>query len=143
VLNRQELQSRVTAYLEKYAKQILIESETMVMMGRQMIMPAAIAQETRLAEAVAALKSAGTDSKERQSMLERFSELVHRFTTTLEGLAEADNLESHDALEHARYMKHKIIPLMDLLRAAGDELENHVSMDLWPLPSYREMLFLK
>ncbi len=143
VLSRQELQSRVTAYLEKYAKQILIESETMVMIGRQMILPAAIAHETRLAEAAAALKSAGADCKERLAMLERFSELVQRFTTTLEGLAEADNLESHDPLEHARYMKQKIIPLMEVLRAAGDELENHVSADLWPLPSYRELLFLK
>lgn len=143
VLNRQELQSRVTAYLEKYTKQILIESETMVMMGRQMILPAAIAHETRLGEAVAALKNAGADHKERLAMLQHFSEKVRQFTTTLEGLAEADNLESHDPLEHATYMKEKIIPLMKVLRSAGDELENHVSADLWPLPSYRELLFLK
>ncbi len=143
VLSKQEMQSRVTTYLEKYSKQILIESETMVMMGRQMILPAAIAHEARIAASVAALKAAGADYKDRLTMLERFSELVHRFTSTLEGLAEADNLESHDPLEHAQYMKKKIVPLMEILRAAGDELENHVAADLWPLPSYRELLFLK
>lgn len=76
-------------------------------------------------------------------MLEHFSELVRRFTTTLEGLAEADNYESHDPLGHAKYVKEKLVPLMSVLRTAGDELENHVSADLWPLPSYRELLFLK
>jgi glutamine synthetase len=143
VLTKQELHSRVAAYLEKYCKQILIESETMVMMGRQMILPAAIEHETRLAASVAALKSAGADCKERLVMLEQFSELVHRFTEKLEALAEADNLESHVALDHAAYLKQKIVPLMVELRAAGDELENHVAADLWPLPSYRELLFLK
>ncbi len=143
VLNRQELESRVTAYLERYCKQILIESETMVMMGRQMILPAAIAQESILAEAVTALRSAGVDHKERQAMLEQFMERVRRFTTTLEGLAEADNLESHEPLEHAKYLRDQIIPLMQVLRAAGDDLENHVPAVLWPLPSYREILYLK
>jgi len=143
VLNRQELESRVTTYLERYCKQILIESETMVMMGRQMILPAAIAQESILAKAVTALRSAGVDHKERQAMLEQFMERVRRFTTTLEGLAEADNLESHEPLEHAKYLRDQIIPLMQVLRAAGDDLENHVPTDLWPLPSYREILYLK
>jgi glutamine synthetase len=143
VLSEVEIKSRVHAYMEKYAKQLLIESETMVLMARQLILPAVIAHETRLAEAVAALKAAGADSKDRKAMLQEFSDVVYRFCATLTSLAEADNYEVEDPIEQARHMNEKVLPLMGSLREITDDLETRVSTDLWPLPSYRELLFIK
>ena len=143
VLCEAEIKSRVNAYIEKYSKQLLIESETMVLMARQLILPAAIAQETRLAESVSALMAAEVDCKDRKTMLQEFSDLVYRFNATLAALAQADNYEVEDPNEQARYLKEKVVPLMNSLREIADELETRVAADLWPLPSYRELLFFK
>ena len=55
------------------------------------------------------------------------------------------NLEHPDVegLKHAIYMRDKVIPAMDAVRAAADKLERIVADDLWPLPKYSEMLFIK
>ena len=70
-------------------------------------------------------------------------DLVYRFNASLTSLAEADNYESEDPLEHARHLKQNIVPIMDSLRGLSDELESQVSADLCPLPPYRELLFIK
>ena len=76
-------------------------------------------------------------------MLTEFVDLVYRFSSTLEALAQADNYEDEDPIEQARFMKQKVMPVMDSLRELADELETRIAADLWPLPSYREMLFIK
>ena len=48
-----------------------------------------------------------------------------------------------DSLDHAKYSRDVIIPAMNAVRAAGDQLETLVADDLWPLPTYQEMLFIK
>ena len=58
-------------------------------------------------------------------------------------LARADDHESEDPIEHARDLKKSFVPMMDSLREAADELETLVAADLWTLPSYRELLFIK
>jgi len=143
VLNRIELESRVHIYLEKYNKELLIESEAMVLLARQTILPAAIAHQTALAESVAALKAAGADVAATKALLDTFSKLVGRFSEKLEALDEADDHHEKDHLAHARYLKTKVFPLMGELRVLGDELETRCAANLWPLPSYREMLFIK
>lgn len=143
VLSKEELESRTQIYLEKYCKQILIESEAMVLIGRQMILPAALAHQTRLAEAVGEAEEAGAPSKVQKARLRQFVRLVDRFTAALDRLAAADDQHEDDPLKHATYLRDKVRPLMEQVRAAADELELHVSADLWPLPSYRELLFVK
>jgi glutamine synthetase len=143
VLNKQELESRVHAFLEKYCKQLQIESEAMVLIARQMIMPAALKHQTTLAEAVAATKNAGVDCSEQQKSLQAFVELVKRLGRETEALAQVDDAHFSDPLEHARYIRDNVIPAMETLRATVDELEMQMAHNLWPLPSYRELLFLK
>jgi glutamine synthetase len=143
VLNPVEVESRVHIYLEKYAKELLIESEAMVLMARQTILPAALAHQTALANAVAACKAAGTESTSGRAMLERFVKLVNDFSDKLEALDEADGHHEKDALSQARYMKTKVAPLMIQLRLLGDEIETRCATSLWPVPSYRELLFIK
>jgi len=143
ILQPAEVESRLYAYMEKYAKQLLIESESMVLVARQMILPAALLHQTRLANAIAATNQAGVECKDQVVILTEFVDLVYRFNLTLEALAQADNYEDEDTIEQARFMKQQVMPLMDSLRELADELETRIAADLWPLPSYREMLFIK
>jgi glutamine synthetase len=143
VLSRSELDSRVHAYLEKYCKQIQIESEAMVLIARQQILPATLQHQTRLAQAVASTKAAGVECRDQAANLQAFVELVHRLTATTAALAEADNARDDDPLVLARHLRDKVVPVMQSLREIADELETQVSADLWPLPSYRELLFIK
>jgi glutamine synthetase len=143
VLTRAEVESRVHVFMEKYAKELLIESEAMVLLARQVILPAALQHQTLLANTVASCGAAGVDGKSARGTLEAFVALTTRFSETLEALDEADNRHSHDPFEQARHMKSKVAPLMDELRKLGDELETRVAAHLWPLPSYRELLFIQ
>ncbi len=143
VMQPAEIESRLYAYMEKYAKQLLIESESMVLMARQMILPAALLHQTRLANAISSTSDAGVECKDQVVTLTEFVDLVYRFNSTLEALAQADNYEDEDPIEMARFMKQNVMPLMDSLRELADDLETRIAADLWPLPSYREMLFIK
>lgn len=142
VLNHAELESRVHIYLEKYVKQLLIESEAMVLIGRQMILPAAWQHQTRLAQAVSATESAGVACKDQKVGLQELVDLIYRFNSALSALAEADNQPDPDPFKQAAYLRDKVLPLMRSVRSLGDQLEMIVSADLWPLPSYRELLFV-
>ena len=143
VLKPYEVKSRVNAALEKYAKQLLIESESMVLIANQMILPAALKQQTLMADAIRSATDAGVQCDDQREALRDFVDLVYRFNVSLSALAAADNYESEDPLELASYMKTSIAPLMDKLREFGDELETRVSREFWPMPSYRDLLFIK
>jgi len=139
VLTKEEVESRVHIFAEKYAKEMLIESEAMVLIGRQNILAAALEQQTQLAQALSATEAAGAKAPHLRKHFEQFVDLVERYHQTLDALDEADNKHDPDA----SYMKKKVEPLMHKLRELADELETQVAADLWPLPSYRELLFVK
>jgi glutamine synthetase len=143
VLSRNEVESRVQVFMEKYAKELLIESEAMVLLGRQVILGAALEHQTRLANAVVSCTAAGVECKNTRAMLESFVALTTRFNETLDALDEADNHQVHAPFEQARTMKSRVVPLMEALRKLGDELETRIPSDLWPLPSYRELMFIQ
>ncbi len=143
VLSKDEVESRVHIFMEKYAKELLIESEAMVLIGRQNILGAALAHQTVLAQAISSTEAAGVKVPAQRKALKEFVDLVERYTQTLEKLDKADDHHDHDAHKYARYMKDKVLPLMAELRTLADELETRVSAELWPLPSYRELLFVK
>ncbi|RMF77404.1 MAG: glutamine synthetase type III, partial [Planctomycetota bacterium] len=143
VLNAQELASRANIFIERYAEQIRIEAEAMVLMSRQLILPAALRHQSELAQTVVASESAGVDCAALRAELEEFATQVARFRETLVKLDEAADGEDDDPQATARMFKRQIIPLMESLREIGDELETHVPADRWPLPDYRELLFIK
>jgi glutamine synthetase len=143
VLKPAELDSRTTIFFEKYAKQIQIESEQMVLLARQYILPAALRQQTLLAETVVATQGADVDAEPARTELRAFAGYVDRFRDLTDRLDEADNESDGDPVRHAEHLRSRVIPLMADLREAGDELETRVAADVWPLPSYREMLFIR
>jgi glutamine synthetase len=120
-----------------------IEAEQMVLIARQMILPAAYEHQARLAEAVASTQAAGIECDDAVSTLEHFVALVTKFSQALNSLAATENHEDEDPKKRAKYMRDTVIPRMEELRRLGDLLEQHVASDLWPLPTYRELLFIK
>ncbi|MFN0010178.1 MAG: glutamine synthetase III [Phycisphaerales bacterium] len=144
VLTKAETESRAYIFLEKYAKQVTIEAETMLGMSRTMILPAALAHQHRLAETVSATQAADVDCSAQRASLEAFVELVETFTVAADKLEKAVNHHgSDDPLVHARHLRDHVKPAMASVREAGDDLERLVADDLWPMPKYRDLLFIK
>ncbi len=143
VLSKAEVESRVHAFTEKYVKQITIEAEQMVLIARTMILPAALRHQGMLAETVSESEEAGGDIKVVRKLFVDYASLVNRFIAAIDKLEAGLSAHEDDALKHAKHLKLKVCPLMDELRARADELEAQVPASLWPLPSYRELLFLK
>ncbi|MDX2116014.1 MAG: glutamine synthetase III [Planctomycetota bacterium] len=144
VLSKVELESRFHIYVEQYIKIVSIEARTMLSMARTQILPAALRHQAELAQTVAATQGADVDAEPVREELESFVELAARFRDALQALEKALGHDGHkDESKHAAYLRDDVLPRMMDLREAGDELERRVAEDLWPLPGYREMLFVK
>ena len=143
VLNKVELQSRYNIAIEKYVKQLVIEGEMMVSMARTMILPAALDHQGAVADAVARTEAAGVTVKAQKEALADFVSRVNAFSDAIEELEGAVAHENDDVAAHARHMVTKVIPAMQNLRVLGDALQLEIAADRWPIPTYRELLFLK
>ena len=144
VLNSRELKARHEVALEQYNKTINIEAQLMALMGNRYILPAAIRYQGLVAQSVASVKAAGGTAKESKRALDTITKLTDDFKVRVDKLQELLEHESNgDAEKHAKYFRDRVVPAMSSLREAGDSLEVIVPHDLWPLPTYREMLFVK
>jgi glutamine synthetase len=144
VLNEREVHARYEVALEQYNKTINIEAQLMVLMTNRYILPAGFRYQGQLASSVSAVKAAGGTAKETRRTLDEVTRLVDEMKGRVDKLQQALDHESNgDAGKHAKYFRDKVIPLMTALRESGDALEGLVPQDLWPLPTYREMLFVK
>lgn len=143
VLSKDEVVSRQHIFFEKYIKQVLIEAETAVVMAQTQVSPAAVRHHTELAEAVASGEAADVDVSAMREALEEHAELVGNLREAIEKLEEAIDHEGGDPHAHAKHVRDKVRPAMGDLREVVDELEKTVARDLWPLPTYREMLVIK
>jgi glutamine synthetase len=144
VLTEKELHARYEIFSEKYVKEITIEANMMVHMAKTMILPAALRYQGEVAAAVNATKAAGVDVTAQLEELKGLAGTIGKFQSATKSLDEAANHHNGgDAYGHAKYMKEKVVSGMEELRKLGDTLETLVADDLWPLPTYREMLFIK
>jgi glutamine synthetase len=144
VLNERELRARHEIALEQYNKTINIEAQLMVLMASRSILPAAFRYLGELGQTVAAVKAAAGSSKEARKALDELSTLADACRSRTQALQKLLEHEGNgDSLKHAKYFRDKVVPAMGALREAGDALESVVPQDLWPLPTYREMLFVK
>jgi glutamine synthetase len=144
VLNERELKARHEVALEQYNKTINIEAQLMVLMANRFILPASYQYQGQLAQSVAAVKAAGASAKQARQSLDQLCRLTDEFKTRVDVLQELLEHDANGSAEkHAKYFRDKVIPAMALLRDTGDSLECIVPHDVWPLPTYREMLFVK
>jgi glutamine synthetase len=147
VLTERELHSRYEIYLENYKKTIGIEGEMTALIARTMILPAAYKHQQDVAASVSAAKSAGAPTKSISIQEKSLAEIAENIGGLQKAVGELDAVLEHhapgDSLAHAKYARDKIIPAMNEARKYGDKLETLVSDLHWPLPTYREMLFIK
>ncbi len=142
VLSNREFHSRNEIYLEKYVKDVMIEARLAFEIAKTMIFPAAVEYQNRLAGTSIALKSLG--KKHCTTVLDELGQLTADFQRRIADLRKAiDHEAKGDVAVHAAYCRKKIVPAMDALREVADQLEGIVADDLWPLPTYQEMLFIK
>jgi glutamine synthetase len=133
VLSRRELESRHEVSLEQYVTKLNIEAETAASIARTMLLPAAARHLALLLTA-----QLGELAGETSDLIAEFTEAIKRL--------EAANLADNQPAEleaHAEFMRDSVVPAMDDVRGAADTLEKVVADDLWPLPKYAEILFIK
>jgi glutamine synthetase len=143
VLNERELNARYEINLETYVKTINVEAQVMVLLANRYVLPAALKYQKDVAASVKAVKDAGGSTKEAKKLLDHMTKLVDAFRAGTEKLSKALDAHTGGIEKHAKYMRDAIVPAMNDLRDAGDALEVVMPHDLWPLPTYREMLFIK
>jgi glutamine synthetase len=141
VLSEQEVESRLDVMLVQYVLAIQVESRLTLEMGRTLIWPAAVRYQSELASTCANLKAVGYEFDTKT--LDKVTELVRLLQ---DGLTHLESLMSHEAdnlHEEASYVREQLVPQMAAVRECADKLEGYVADDLWPLPTYEEMLFIK
>jgi glutamine synthetase len=147
VLSPRESQSRVNVQHDLYAKKIGIEAKLTADMAKTIIIPAALQYQNGLAETINITKQAlGAKAKQtaQQALLIDIVSKVSSLKTAIDGLeAEIVKVEKiEDEIKLAQAYGKKVIPHMEKVRGFVDALEVIVDDDLWPLPKYREMLFI-
>jgi len=144
VYSERELQSRLAILAENYVKTVAVEAKLTTFMAKTMILPAAIRYQGEVATAVNATKAAGVENAAQVDLLRSLTATIGEFQ---KAAADLDHAIGHHAegepLDHATFSRDKVLPAMAAVRALGDKLEGVVADDLWPLPTYREMLFIK
>ncbi|HBD42387.1 MAG TPA: glutamine synthetase type III [Bacteroidetes bacterium] len=144
VLNKRELDSRLEILAEQYNTTITIEVDTTESIAKTMVYPAATRYLRNLAQAAEEVKEHGLEPTGTLDMLKTVNNGVNALGEALDGLRKAQEKVPHsNVLKTAKYMQTDVIPAMNAVRDAVDFLERYVSDELWPLPVYREMLFVK
>jgi glutamine synthetase len=142
VLSPVELESRFEVYSEQYILSIEVEARLVVDLASTRIYPAAMKYMSDLAETAKGMAELEIDldsSTVKQVAVETNS--MMSAVKKLGGMLIKDDFESADA--HMKFCAETIRPLMDEVRVHADTLEGLVADDLWPLPKYQEMLFIK
>ena len=144
VFTETELQSRAEIQYEIYAKAINIEAKTMIDIATKQIIPAVIKYTTVLAESINAVKAAGPiDVSVQMELLEKCSELLKKTSSAMNELtkAVAEIPQVPEGRERAVYCKDTVTKIMEELRKPVDELEMLVDKEMWPMPSYGDLIF--
>jgi glutamine synthetase len=141
VLSKAELHSRFEIYAEQYVKKIAVEGKTAIEMAETIIYPAAIRFQTLLADNCIKLKELGLFYDE--SVLKETIDITKSLKATTESLKKLMGHSEGDTITEAEYCCKSIIPEMLKLRESVDKLETIIADDMWALPTYQEMLFIK
>ncbi len=145
VFSSTELHSRAEIMYEAYAKAINIEAKTMISMATVKYIPAIISYTKKLADSINAVKSAVADAdvSVQSKLLKEVSSLLAKAQVALQKLQEVTTQANSigDVAEQSKYFKETVCPAMAELRAPIDALEVMVEKELWPVPTYGDLLF--
>ena len=143
IFTKVELESREEIIYETYAKTINIEALTMIDMAGKQIIPAVVKYTKMLADTVNAVKEAGADASMQVELLKSVVEKLAAMQAALTELkkVEAEASAMENVKEQAFFYKDKVKAVMEQLRKPADELEMMVDKNIWPIPTYGELMF--
>lgn len=142
VLSEREMESRFETYIEQYCLTVNVEANLTAEMAKTLIYPAAVRYQNELASTSLNLKSLGIESS--TTTLEQVASLTQGLQDALGELESATSMHDFsDSTVEARHYCDVVLPAMLDVRKYVDQLEGIVADDLWPLPTYQEMLFIK
>ena len=145
IYSKSELEARAEIMYETYAKVIKIEANTMIHMAAKHYIPAAITYTTRLAQSISSVSSVcpETDLSVQRKLLKKVSDYLSDASTALEQLKPLmDRVDAIDSVQEMAVAYHEaVVPAMDALRYPIDELELLVDKDIWPVPTYGDLMF--
>jgi len=142
VLSEREVLSRYEIWLERYCRDINTEGMLALEIAQTKILPAVLSYQAQLVTLASGLKALG-----KPASTTLLDQVLEHSAALEEGIAELDHALAHEAenglLTHALHFRDQVLPAMGKVRAAADALEGVVSDEIWPLPTYQEMLFIK
>lgn len=141
IMSPKETHARMEVALEQYNMTVNVESNLVVEMAKTLIYPAAVRHAGELADSLDEIKSNGIDLDDRP-----LREVVENINGMMKAVAELELAKAHedeDPAAHALHGANAILPKMLEVREYADALEGQVADDLWPLPTYQEMLFIR
>jgi glutamine synthetase len=142
VLSEREVRSRYDIYAERYIKDINTEAQCALSIAKTQLLPAAYRYQGELAKIAADLKTCGKNP--HLGTLETLTGMVAKFEEAINKLDEVANHKgAHDLTAEAKHFNDEVKPAMLAVREIADTLETIVADDIWPLPKYQEMLFIK
>ena len=145
VFTKTELESRVEIEYETYAKTINIEAKAMIDVAGKQIIPSVIGYTTELATSLTAVQTAcaEADTSAQKELLVQTSALLAETKAALAKLEEVTEAGGamEEGREQAAYYRDTVKVAMDELRAPVDKLEMIVDKDMWPMPSYGDLIF--
>jgi glutamine synthetase len=148
IFDVRELEARYDIMQESYVKKIDIEAKVLAQLAISHVIPAAVEYQTKLAACIANLKAAGipkTSYSTQLEMTQTLSKHINTIYVNVQKLVVETDKAHHIEDTHKRALAccHKVKPLFDVIRNASDALEFMIEDDLWKLPKYRELLFIK
>ncbi|HOG16877.1 MAG TPA: glutamine synthetase III [Syntrophales bacterium] len=143
VLSHKELHSRYEIYVETYAKQINIEARAAIDMVKKQFIPAATEYATFLADSAASFKAVKVPAPAQEDLLKKAAALLASTYANLGRLeaATAKAQATAETVKRAEVYRDKVIPVMRTLRNDVDALEMIVPKEMWPVPTYADLLF--
>ncbi len=143
IFTKVELESREEIIYETYAKTINIEALTMIDMAGKQIIPAVVKYTRMLADTVNAVKAAGVDASMQTELLRSVGEKLVSMQASYMKLKKVEEQASsmENAKEQAFFYKDTVKKVMEELRVPADELEMIVDKEMWPIPTYGELMF--
>ena len=148
VYTKAELAAILEVQFERYTKHLNVEAQSMMSMARQLVLPALSKHQAVIAQSIVAMKQSGIADELLSTQKQALEALVSRSAEVQSGvdkLAQAAEMLDKKGLgpEGAMYASTDLSAAMDVLRSATNNAEKIIGDDFWPLPKYREMLFLK
>lgn len=143
VFTKAELESRAEIKYENYAKAINIEAKAMIDIAAKQIIPAVVKYTKTLADTVIAVEEAGADASVQEEMLSEVTALLAEAKKALSALSDIteEAAEKEEGKVQSEFYHFSVVPAMAALRKPVDELEMIVDKEVWPMPSYGDLLF--